>query len=122
MVTLSPNSRISIAKVIKGSQTPSLLNPYGKIRTLFKSKKAEQAKGASQTQFRVKTPTAVVGVRGADFYVGYDVNKQLTMQATLKGEVEVEQVSSNIKTLVSGGHQVGVPTKENLIIKRFLKD
>lgn len=113
MVTLSPNSRISIAKVIKGSQTPSLLNlTYGKIRTFFEGKKND--KGANQTQFRVKTPTAVVGVRGTDFYVDYDANKELTTQATLKGSVEVEQIATKSKVLVEGGYQVEVSSKENL--------
>lgn len=131
MVTLSPNSRISIAKVIKGSQTPSLLNlTYGKIRTFFESKKADQGKGASQTQFRVKTPTAVVGVRGTDFYVSFNPNKETTTQATLKGEVEVEQLKTNSKVLVKGGEQVEVSlenklqnsAKAELLVKPIAKD
>lgn len=109
LITLSPNSRISIAKVIKGSQTPSLLNlTYGKIRTFFDSKKIESTKNQNQTHFKVKTPSAVVGVRGTDFFVGYDANKEITTQATLKGEVEVEQVATKAKVVVNGGEQVEV--------------
>jgi hypothetical protein len=118
LITLSPNSRISIAKVVKGSQTPSLLNlTYGKLRTFFDGKKAEAAakgKEANQTQFKVKTPSAVVGVRGTDFYVGYDANKEVTRQATLKGEVEVEQIKSQSKVLVKSGEQVDVANGEEL--------
>lgn len=115
MITLSPNSRIMIAKVIKGSQTPSLLNlTYGKIRSFFEPKKGEEAKSNNQTHFKVKTPTAVVGVRGTDFYVDYNANKEVTTQATLKGEVEVEQSSSKAKVLVSGGNQVEVPIKQKI--------
>ncbi|MES2768888.1 MAG: FecR family protein [Bdellovibrionota bacterium] len=109
LITLSPNSRISIAKVVKGSQTPSLLNlTYGKMRTFFDGKKNEQKSKDNQTQFKVKTPSAVVGVRGTDFYVGYDPNKEITKQATLKGEVEVEQIKTKNKVIVKGGEQVDV--------------
>jgi hypothetical protein len=122
LITLSPNSRVSIAKVVKGSQTPSLLNlTYGKLRTFFDGKKSEakaKDRNANQIQFRVKTPSAVVGVRGTDFYVGYDANKETTTQATLKGEVEVEQLKTQAKVTVKGGEQVDVAnasamTKEN---------
>lgn len=117
LITLSPNSRVSIAKVVKGSHTPSLLNlTYGKLRTFFESKKSETpAKDKeAQIKFRVKTPSAVVGVRGTDFYVGFDPNKDVTTQATLKGEVEVEQLKTQNKVIVKSGEQVDVSKADSI--------
>lgn len=118
LITLSPNSRISIAKVVKGSQTPSLLNlTYGKLRTFFDGKKAEakdKNKNPRETRFKIKTQSAVVGVRGTDFYVGYDPNKDLTTQATLKGEVEVEQINTANKVYVKGGEEVEVSSIDKI--------
>lgn len=122
LITLSPNSRVSIAKVVKGSQTPSLLNlTYGKMRTFFDGKKEDKNKN-SQTQFKVKTPSAVVGVRGTDFYVGYDANKDTTTQATLKGEVEVEQLKTNNKVIVRGGEMVDVVAAGKVTKEKVLED
>lgn len=126
LITLSPNSRISIAKVVKGSQTPSLLNlTYGKMRTFFDGKKNEEAnkgKDPNHTQFKVKTRSAVVGVRGTDFYVGYDANKDFTTQATLKGEVEVEQVETKAKVIVKSGEQVEVASVDALAKEQIKED
>jgi len=125
LITLSPNSRISIAKVVKGSQTPSLLNlTYGKLRTFFDGKKAESTdkQGSNQIKFKVKTPSAVVGVRGTDFFVGYDANKDSTRQATLKGEVEVEQLKTNAKVVVKSGEQVDVAKADTLTKEKVSED
>jgi hypothetical protein len=118
VITMSPNSRIFISKVAKGSSTPSLMNlTYGKIRTFFDGKKAAQtpeAKKDTQSQFRIQTSTAVVGVRGTDFFVGFDPNKELTTQATLKGEVEVEQTKTAQKVFVKSGEEVQVEAAEKI--------
>ncbi len=117
MITLSPNSRLSISKVVKGTNDPSLLNlTYGKMRTFFDGKKNEELQknqGAEQTQFRVRTPSAVVGVRGTDFYVEHDANKELTSQATLKGEVEVEQLKTKARAIVKSGFQVEISSADS---------
>jgi len=116
LITMGPNSRLFIAKIIKGTSTPSLINlTYGKIRTFFDGKKSEQNskdKKENQSQFSIKTTTAVVGVRGTDFYVGFDPNKTLTTQATLKGEVQVEQIKTKQKVFVKSGEEVQVETAE----------
>lgn len=106
MITLGPNTRIAISKVVRNTANPSILNlSYGKIRTFFDSKVDQEQE---KQQFRVKTSTAVIGVRGTDFYVKFDPNTELTRQATLKGQVEVAQLGTNQKVLVNTGEQVDV--------------
>ncbi len=106
IITLGPNTRIAINKVVRNTNNPSILNlTYGKIRTFFDSEEAQKQKEA---QFKVKTSTAVIGVRGTDFYVKFDPNKDITKQATLKGQVEVEQVGTKQKVVVNSGQQVDV--------------
>lgn len=123
LITLGPNTRIAISKVVRNTNNPSILNlSYGKIRTFFDSEEAEKQKEA---QFKVKTSTAVIGVRGTDFYVKFDPNKDVTKQATLKGQVEVEQVGTKQRVVVNSGQQVDVteikPTQISDKIQEDLK-
>ena len=110
MITLGPNTRIAISKISKNTSTPALLSlPYGRIRTFFDSEEAQKSK--DNKQLHIKTSTAVIGVRGTDFYVGFDPNKNITSQATLKGQIEVEDIATQQKVLVNTGEQVQVTSQ-----------
>ena len=125
-ISMGPDSRIEIAGIAGSAEKPNIniVNlAYGKVRALIQKKSKEEASvdapterreavkpGAltPQSSFQIRTHTAVAGVRGTDFFVGYDPNSQGTEQATLTGRVEVEQKESHQKVLVSAGQQVGV--------------
>lgn len=107
-LTLSSNSRVQVQEEKGADSGINLLNLYyGKIRSFFNPPSDQKSK-SNQTHFRIRTPTAVAGVRGTDFYVGFEPNKRLTKQATLKGSVEVTQTRTGQKVLVRNGQQVEV--------------
>lgn len=127
-LSLGPDSRFEIAgHTGKGTASRvSLLNlTYGKLRALVNKKKSagpdgeaevaspakvDKAGKTPQATFRVKTFSAVVGVRGTDFYTSYEPNSGVTEQATIEGSVEVAQTGTEQKVLVESGHQVAVVT------------
>ena len=112
ILTLGPHSRISILEYAKKNNDQSLLSlTYGRVRTFVES----QVKKEEKPKFLIKTPSAVMGVRGTDFYVSYNPNRHITEQATLKGSVEVEQQGTGQKVLVEKGQQVKV---ENVQVAR----
>ena len=116
-ISMGPDSRIEIAGSSGAQDKPdvNIVNlAYGKVRSLIQKKskdadKTQDAKAPSpQSNFQVRTHTAVAGVRGTDFYMGYDPNSLGTQQATLSGRVEVEHKESHQKVSVSAGQQVAV--------------
>jgi hypothetical protein len=122
-LSLGPESRIEIAGHSEGvgaaTAKVSLINlTYGKMRALIQKTiqkdVALPAKGDKkaepQAAFRVRTFSAVAGVRGTDFYTSYDPNAGLTEQATIEGSVEVQQAGTSQKVLVESGKQVSVET------------
>ncbi|MBT4763007.1 MAG: FecR domain-containing protein [Bdellovibrionaceae bacterium] len=126
VMSMGPFSRISIAEYAVKSGDVDLINlTYGKVRTFFKNKEVNKKKRnkSDKVNFKIKTPGAVVGVRGTDFYVNYEPNAKVTEQATLKGTVEVEQLGSGQKVLVNKGEQVNIdkvvrtPVEEPEILK-----
>ncbi len=109
VMSMGPSSRISIKEYSLKSKDVSLINlTYGKVRTFLETQKIERDNQNLKTRLKIKTPGATVGVRGTDFYLSYDPNKKMTEQATLKGSVEVEQLGSGQKVIVSKGEQVNV--------------
>jgi hypothetical protein len=115
-LSLGPDSRIELAEYTGSKRVaePKKVNlihlTYGKVRTIVNSKKESEKKSSTgpQSQFRVRTFSAVSGVRGTDFFMSYEPNSGTTEQATLEGSVEVQQYGSNQKVVVSGGQQVAV--------------
>lgn len=122
-LALAPNSRIELMQIMKTQKNDvSMVNlAYGKLRVIFNHKeggqnskdKKEDTKNESEalnktSNFRVKTHTAVAGVRGTDFFVGFDPLNLQTEQATLSGKVEVQSQESGQKVLVESGQQVRV--------------
>lgn len=132
-LSLGPDSRFEIAAHAGRGATSrvSLLNlTYGKLRALVNKKKSAGPDGETevaspsktgkdgktpQATFRVKTFSAVVGVRGTDFYTSYEPNSGVTEQATIEGSVEVAQTGTEQKVLVEGGHQVAVTTAPQVL-------
>ncbi len=114
-ISMGPDSRIEIAGISGPEAKPNvaLVNlAYGKVRALIQKKVKEETADPKapipQSSFRMKTHTAVAGVRGTDFFVSYDPNSFATDQATLSGQVEVEQKETGQKVLVNPGQQVAV--------------
>ncbi|MCB0361910.1 MAG: FecR domain-containing protein, partial [Bdellovibrionales bacterium] len=133
VLSLGPHSRISIEDYAKTSGSPTLLHlTYGKVRTLFQANEEKDSKSTQQEErnqadpanqdlgsFRIRTSTAVAGVRGTDFYLSFEPNTRVTEQATISGKVQVEQVGTDQMVVVSSGRQVAVieqtPEKEEKI-------
>jgi len=108
VVSLSSNSRISLGDQTGGPRKGNFLElSFGKVRTFFQKNETEKTK-EDQVQFRVKSPAAVTGVRGTDFFVSYDPNVGIGNQATLKGTIEVQSVETKEKVMVKQGEQVTI--------------
>lgn len=110
-ITVAPDSRIEIAAHSGTQAKPKvdLLNlTYGKMRGLIKTRK--DAEKSPKGAFRVRTFSAVVGVRGTDLFASYDPNAGITDQAVIQGRVEVTQTGTNQRVVVEAGHQVSVET------------
>lgn len=120
-LTVGPLTRFEIASTVKNQASTqpsvSLLNlTYGKLRALVNRKKETAPSGADrkdakgskpgQATFQIRTATAVAGVRGTDFFVGYDANANVTEQATIEGAVEVSKPGQAESVVVEGGKQV----------------
>ena len=139
-VSLGPDSRIEIAQHAKPGEAGALPKvslislTYGKMRALIQkrpqggiqkiapsgqppgapssaqSPAAEKPHDSTQIEFRVRTFSAVAGVRGTDFFTSYEPNSGLTEQATIEGSVEVQQTGTTQSVLVGPGKQVAVET------------
>ncbi len=81
ILSLGSNSQLRVVQHDAASQQTSLEMGYGKMRD--KVVKITQPNG----KFEVKTPNAVIGVIGTDFYVGYENN--LTTVICYVGKVSV---------------------------------
>lgn len=118
-VAVGPETRFEISAHAKrdsksGEQEVNLLSlTYGKLRALVSpsKEKTKEKSGEPSARFQIKTYSAVVGVRGTDFYVSYDPNAALTEQVTIDGLVEVKQTGGQQVVQVSGGNQVVVTDK-----------
>lgn len=118
VLSMGPNSRIEVAKYSLDKKSIDMLNlTYGKVRAIFKNNEAPSEKGASPVKgkrsaaFSIKTPTAVSGVRGTDFYLGFNPNTNVTDQATITGKVEVQDIVTKQTVIVEPGNQVTVEIK-----------
>ncbi len=109
-IAMAPDSRLELSSFVSAeaaSQVDMLNLTYGKLRTLIKKKDTPAASGAEpQAHFRIRTSSAVVGVRGTDFFTSYNPNENLTEQATIEGRVEVENRVTQEKVEVKAGEQV----------------
>ena len=91
-INVSPDSRVEIASYeFKPSENKknAILNiVYGKVRA-----KVNQKYEGNNT-FQVKTPTAVAGVRGTDFFTSFDKQANLTRVVTFEGKVAFGELGS----------------------------
>ena len=131
VLTLGPHSRLEVLDYLKKRSNVSQLKlTYGKVRALLKPdnmkiptrlpKKGEKTKRRT-SRFFIKTPSAVAGVRGTDFYISHDPLSEKTAQATITGEVEVEQAATGQKVLVKPGKQVEVKELKPEVAKEIKK-
>ena len=115
-ISIAPDSRVEVAAHSGTQAKPQvdLINlTYGKMRGLIKTRK-DSDKGAKGA-FRVRTFSAVVGVRGTDLFASYDPNAGVTEQAVIEGKVEVTQAGTNQTVIVEAGQQVSVETTPQAI-------
>tara|TARA_B100000749_G_C18450166_1_gene476176 strand:+ start:7576 stop:8730 length:1155 start_codon:yes stop_codon:yes gene_type:complete len=86
-INVSPDSEVKLEKYEydpSAGKKDVLLNViYGKVRN-----KVKQKYDGNQAKFRVKTPSAVAGVRGTDFLTNFNRVKQKTEILTFEGRVQ----------------------------------
>lgn len=94
-VHISPSSQLVLQDMVKDEDTSKkkvLIHLiYGKIRANVQK---NSYSNEPDSQFRVKTKTAVAGVRGTQFLTGYDRSTEKSEVVTLEGKVEVGQPTS----------------------------
>ncbi|MFK8138022.1 MAG: FecR domain-containing protein [Bdellovibrionales bacterium] len=86
ILNISPESKLELAtyEFDKGKNKKKvILNlMYGKVRSTVKQKY-----DGKKNLYRVKTPSAVAGVRGTDFFVGHNLNTSQSQVVTFEGQV-----------------------------------
>lgn len=86
-INVSPASEVIFANYEyepKKNKKNVLLNViYGKVRS-----KVNQKYDGKQSKFQVKTPSAVAGVRGTDFFTAYNLKTKATSVVTFEGTVQ----------------------------------
>ena len=103
IINIGENSKMEITKHIynpKEGKRVSVFNLFiGRARALI-GKKFNPKKSS----FKLKTPTAVIGIRGTHFIV-HVVNEELTLVITVDGEVEVRNILETLicKIALKGG-------------------
>lgn len=101
VVDILPNSIMKMTEVnIEGQKT--IIDLFkGKVR----SKVNDKLKGA-ENYFKVRTRSAVAGVRGTDFVVSYEVSqKSVTKVQTIEGAVELASGDETKKQKILGGQE-----------------
>jgi len=98
ILSVGSNSELRVVQHDATSQQTSLEMNYGKLRSQVQ--KISQPGG----KFEVKTPNAVIGVIGTDFYVGFASNK--TTIICYKGKVSVTPLGK-VQVLKNSGQSTG---------------
>ncbi len=88
VINVSPDSKIVIEKYENNGKDKNVeLNVvYGKVRA-----SVEQKYDGEKNKFNIKTPSAVAGVRGTDFLMGYNTQTKVAQVITFSGSVAVGQ-------------------------------
>ena len=122
IINISPDSKFTLEKYVndenKDNKNVVLNVLYGKIRSTV-----NQKYDGEKSKFHVKTPSAVAGVRGTDFFTGYNVSNKQTTIVTIQGQVEVSSglaangsiansvfVNPGQQTVASAGQPPAPPT------------
>lgn len=115
ILSLGSNSELRVVQHDAASQQTSLEMDFGKVRS--KVVKITQPNG----KFEIKTPNAVIGVVGTDFYVGYEADR--TTVICYRGKVTVTP-SGNAKIMRNSGqadgNSIGVAEGQMVIISSEL--
>lgn len=87
VLAISPDSNMQIAKyendAAKGDKNVELNLSSGKVRA-----NVEQKYDGEKNKFMIKSPTAVAGVRGTKFMMGYEPSTQVSSVVTFSGQVQ----------------------------------
>jgi ferric-dicitrate binding protein FerR (iron transport regulator) len=83
MLNVGSSSRLTVVQHDAANQQTSIDLTYGKLRS--KVTKITQPGG----KYEVKTPNAVIGVIGTEFYVAYDMARNETTVICYEGEISV---------------------------------
>lgn len=94
VLNISPDSKMTIEKYQNNGDAKNveLKVEFGKVRA-----SVEQKYDGDKSKFNIRTPTAVAGVRGTDFMIGYNSQTRVSEIVTFSGMVAVGQVG------ISGG-------------------
>jgi hypothetical protein len=105
-INVAPSSSVVISREggPSGDQT-NLQMLYGKLRAVVT--KRENAK---EPKFMVKTPTAVAGVRGTDFAVGFNPASSEGEVSVIRGKVQVATLDEKVAQDLKSGESVAVQT------------
>jgi hypothetical protein len=106
ILSLGSNSQLRVVQHDAASQQTSLEMGYGKMRD--KIVKITQPNG----KFEVKTPNAVIGVIGTDFYVGYE--NDLTTVICYVGKVSV--IAQGTAKVVRKSEQVNAAQQQVTLV------
>ena len=87
-ISISPESKLELEKYVfnasKDEKNVMLNLVYGKVRSSVKQKY-----DGEKNSFQIKTPSAVAGVRGTDFFVGFNSGSGQSQIVTFEGKVWV---------------------------------
>jgi hypothetical protein len=88
VINISPETKIALEKYVFDPATDNkqveLNVVYGKVRATV-----EQKYDGEKNKFHIKTPSAVAGVRGTDFFTSYSAKNRETRIVTFEGKVAV---------------------------------
>ncbi|MCB0391852.1 MAG: FecR domain-containing protein [Bdellovibrionales bacterium] len=109
IIHVLPNSIMKMTEVNIGEQK-TLIDLYkGKVR----SNVTDKIKGADN-YYRIRTKSAVAGVRGTEFVVSYEINqKAVTKVQTIEGDVELASADLQKKQNVLGGQEASFVVAAN---------
>jgi hypothetical protein len=94
ILSLGSNSELRVVQHDAAAQQTSLEMDFGKVRSQVEKITKPDGK------FQIKTPNAVIGVIGTDFYVGFESNK--TTVICYKGQVSVTPLGNAAATNNTG--------------------
>jgi hypothetical protein len=89
VLNISPDSKLTIEKYQNNGDAKNveLKVEFGKVRA-----SVEQKYDGDKSKFNIRTPTAVAGVRGTDFMMGYNSQTRISEIVTFSGMVAVGQL------------------------------
>lgn len=111
VANIKPASEVIVQEYSMGKDKRALLNLIkGKVRSKVKQK----YEGSETSYFKVRTKSAVAGVRGTDFVVEYSENERLiTKVSTLEGKVDFGGQEYKERVGINAGQQAAFIVASN---------